>query len=124
LAANSPSSRLAALAAAVTVVAVAVFASTAAADDRALARGIGCSSFGTTWSHSYNAHAELVGNPVRILSACCRPTETAGINHCFLTVTLAGTLDRGCEVVNIGKNGLPANVGRHRKCVGGRQTVA
>lgn len=93
--------------------------------DAKLARGLGCSGFGTTWAQSYNAQATLEGNPVRILSACCRPTATAGVNHCFLTVTLAGTLDRGCETVDIGKNGLPSNVGRHAKCVGGtRQQIA
>ena len=103
---------------------VAAFAPAASADDRALARGIGCSSFGEVWAHSYNSQAVAAGNPVRILSACCRPTETAGVNHCFLTVTLAGTLDRGCETVDIGKNGLPSDVGRHAKCVGTRQLVA
>lgn len=116
--------RFASLAAALAVTAlvtVAMFAPAAAADDRALAHGIGCSSFGSTWAHAYNAHAVLQGNPVRILSACCRPTQTVGVNHCFLTVTLAGTLDRGCETVNIGKNGLPSDIGRHAKCVAARQ---
>ena len=103
---------------------VAAFAPAALADDRALAHGIGCSSFGAVWAHSYNSQAVAAGNPVRILSACCRPTETAGVNHCFLTVTLAGTLDRGCETVDIGKNGLPSDVGRHAKCVGTRQLIA
>jgi hypothetical protein len=92
--------------------------------DGSLAKGIGCSTFGPSWAHTYNTRAVLAGNPVRILSACCTSTETAGVNHCFVTVTLDGTADRGCETVDIGRNGWPSGPGRHRKCVSTRQQVA
>ena len=75
-----------------------------------------CTQFGTTWRLAYNKRAATSGNPVRILAACCRPTGKAGVNHCFLTVTLAGTHDRGCELVDIGENGLPAGPGKHERC--------
>ncbi|HEY4346841.1 MAG TPA: hypothetical protein VGM80_04570 [Gaiellaceae bacterium] len=76
-----------------------------------------CSGFGPTWRKSYNAKAVKVGNPIRILAACCQSTKTPGIHHCYVTVTLAGTLDRGCESVDIGKNGMPAGTGKHEECV-------
>jgi hypothetical protein len=117
--------KLAALLAAVAACALAVgLAHASRVNDSSLARGVGCSSFGTPWAHSYNAKAVLAGNPVRILSACCTPTETAGVNHCFVTVTLAGTRDRGCESVDIGPNGWPAGPGKHRKCVSTAQQIA
>ena len=80
-------------------------------------------SFGPTWAHTYNARAVVAGNPVRILAACCRPTERAGVNHCLVTVTLAGTIDRGCELVDIGPSGFPAGPGKHEKCVPREQTA-
>jgi hypothetical protein len=92
-------------------------AGAAAAPPGGHAAGVsGCSTFGPTWARAYNARAIVAGNPVRILAACCRPTSRAGVNHCFVTVTLAGTRDRGCESVDIGRNGLPAGPGRHRTC--------
>jgi hypothetical protein len=75
-----------------------------------------CTKFGTTWRLAYNKRATTSGNPVRILAACCQPTGRLGVNHCFLTVTLAGTNDRGCELVDIGENGLPAGPGKHERC--------
>jgi hypothetical protein len=75
-----------------------------------------CAKFGTTWRLAYNKRATTSGNPVRILAACCQPTGRLGVNHCFLTVTLAGTNDRGCELVDIGENGLPAGPGKHEPC--------
>jgi hypothetical protein len=76
-----------------------------------------CSSYGLTWRLSYNKQAAKAGNPVRILSACCHPTKTEGVNHCYVMVTLAGTSDRGCESVDIGENGLPAGQGKHEICL-------
>jgi hypothetical protein len=75
-----------------------------------------CTRFGTTWRLAYNKRAATSGNPVRILAACCQPTGRPGVNRCFLTVTLAGTNDRGCELVDIGENGLPAGQGKHERC--------
>ena len=82
-----------------------------------------CSSFGPTWAHTYNTRAVTAGNPVRILAACCQSTQMAGVHHCFVTVTLAGTIDRGCELVNIGPTGWPAGPGKHEKCVPRAQTA-
>ena len=76
-----------------------------------------CSSYGPVWLQGYNKEAAKAGNPVRILSACCHPTKTQGVNHCYVMVTLAGTSDRGCESVDIGKNGLPAGQGKHENCL-------
>jgi hypothetical protein len=39
-------------------------------------------------------------------------------------VTLAGTPFQGCESVDIGRNGLPASIGRHERCVATAQPVA
>ena len=75
-----------------------------------------CSSFGTTWRLGYNKQAAKAGNPIRILDACCRPASRLGVSHCFITVTLAGTKDRGCESVDIGKNGSVAGPGKHETC--------
>jgi hypothetical protein len=85
-----------------------------------------CSTYGPTWARSYNAKAKKSGNPVRIVSACCQRTKVKGINHCFVMVSLVGTSDRGCESVNIGKNGLPSGPGKHEKCTvnATRQIVA
>jgi hypothetical protein len=106
--------RLAVPAVLAAVLACALLAPTAGAG-RASVSGT-CSLFGPSWAHSYNAKAILTGNPIRILSACCRPTERIGISHCFIMVTLAGTRDRGCESVDIGRNGLVAGPGRHETC--------
>ena len=76
-----------------------------------------CSSYGPVWLQGYNKEAAKAGNPVRILSACCHPTKTQGVNHCYVMVTLAGTSDRGCESVDIGKNGLPTGQGKHENCL-------
>ena len=104
-------------AAAVSVLSLAsVSATTTAPASASPAAGSGCSGFGPTWARSYNAGAVVTGNPVRILAACCRPAERVGVNHCFVTVTLAGTIDRGCEAVDIGPSGLPAGPGRHERC--------
>jgi hypothetical protein len=111
-------------AAVVFVLVLAVATSVTAADARAgHATGSGCSAFGPTWARSYNARAIVTGNPVRILAACCQPTGKVGINHCFVTVTLAGTIDRGCELVDIGPSGLPAGPGEHERCSGRQQTA-
>ncbi len=85
-----------------------------------------CSSYGPVWLQGYNKEAAKAGNPVRILSACCRPTKTQGVNNCYVTVTLAGTRDRGCESVDIGKNGVPVGQGKHEDCIvhSTRQTIA
>jgi hypothetical protein len=85
-----------------------------------------CSSYGPTWAHSYNVKAKKAGNPVRIVSACCQSTKVKGINRCYIMVTLVGTSDRGCESVNIGKDGLPSGPGKHEKCTvnATRQIVA
>ncbi len=88
-------------------------ARTAGAQTAATAK---CSRFGTSWRLSYNKTAKRSGNPIRILSACCSPTSRAGVSHCYVTVTLAGTKDLGCETVDIGKNGVPAGPGKHEEC--------
>jgi hypothetical protein len=75
-----------------------------------------CSSFGTIWARAYDRVASSEGNPVRILSACCRPSTRPGVHWCFLTVTLAGTKDRGCEYVPIGPKGTPVGPGKHETC--------
>jgi hypothetical protein len=75
-----------------------------------------CSSFGTTWRLGYNKTAAKAGNPIRILDACCRPASHLGVSHCFVTVTLKGTKDRGCESVDIGKNGQVTGPGKHETC--------
>ena len=98
------------------MLALAALAPTAGAGDSRTGGTTGCSSFGTAWAHSYNGHAIVQGNPFRILTACCRPSNEAGINHCPVTVTLVGTRDRGCESVDIGRNGLSAGPGKHEVC--------
>jgi hypothetical protein len=92
--------------------------------DRMLALTTGCTSYGTTWIHAYNNAAVQSGNPIRLVAACCHSTPRAGIHHCYVTVTLAGTPYRGCESVDIGRNGLPASVGRHERCIAPAQPVA
>lgn len=76
-----------------------------------------CTSFGPTWSHTYNKRAAEAGNPVRIVAACCKRAVKAGVHSCYVTVTLAGTTDRGCESVDIGKSGLPVGPGKHEDCL-------
>jgi hypothetical protein len=100
-----------------------VAAATASGAATARAGGSACSAFGPSWARSYNARAIVTGNPVRIIGACCQPTEKAGVNHCFVTVTLAGTVDRGCELVDIGPSGLPAGPGKHERCRVRQQTA-
>ena len=75
-----------------------------------------CSSFGPTWTRSYNAKASKDGNPVRILAACCKPGASFGLNKCLITVTLVGTRDRGCESVVINEKGNPVGPGTHESC--------
>jgi hypothetical protein len=74
-----------------------------------------CSSFGPTWARAYNTRASKDGNPVRIISACCKPTAKFGVNGCLVTVTLAGTTDRGCAYYDISSNGS-LGPGRHETC--------
>jgi hypothetical protein len=95
---------------------VAALVLAAGARPAATPQTVACSTYGPAWAHSYNANAKKAGNPVRILSACCRSTQVKGVNHCYVMVTLVGTSDRGCETVNIGKNGLPSGPGKHEKC--------
>jgi hypothetical protein len=103
---------------------IAAAAGAAGGNNRMVALTTRCTAFGPTWVHSYNQNAIQAGNPVRILAACCHSTGTIGIHHCYVTVTLAGTPYRGCESVDIGRNGLPASVGRHERCVSTAQSVA
>lgn len=91
---------------------------------RMLALTTGCTNYGPTWAHSYNQSAIQAGNPIRIVAACCHSTGRVGIHHCYVTVTLAGTPYQGCESVDIGRNGWPASVGRHERCVAAAQPVA
>jgi hypothetical protein len=82
------------------------------------ARAGACTGFGPSWAHGYNAQAKKQGNPVRIVSACCGPRLKSGAHSCYVTVTLAGTKDRGCETVLISaKTGLPAGPGKHENCL-------
>ena len=113
------------LAAAFAALVIAASSSAAGGTDRMVALTTGCTAYGPTWVHSYNRDAIQAGNPIRLVAACCHSTGTAGIHHCYVTVTLAGTPYRGCESVDIGRNGLPASVGRHERCVGAAaQSVA
>ena len=112
------------LAAAIAAAAIVGSAHAAGGTDRMVALTTGCTSFGPTWVHSYNHDAIQVGNPIRIVTACCHSTGRVGVHHCYVTVTLAGTPYRGCESVDIGRNGLPASVGRHERCVASAQPVA
>jgi hypothetical protein len=111
----------AAVASVLVVASVAAAAASGAGSGRS--SGASCSAFGPSWARSYNARAIVTGNPVRILGACCQPTEKAGVNHCFVIVTLAGTVDRGCELVDIGPSGLPAGPGKHERCKVRQQTA-
>lgn len=76
-----------------------------------------CSSFGISWEHGYNLQASKDGNPIRILSACCKPGLKFGQNACTITVTLAGTADRGCESIVLNDRGVPVGAGRHITCL-------
>ena len=51
-----------------------------------------------------------------MLAACCAPKNGKGVSHCVLTLTLAGTKDKGCEAVDLGPAGTPGSVGRHVLC--------
>jgi hypothetical protein len=75
-----------------------------------------CSSYGRTWVRDYNKTAIAQGNPIRMLSACCGPTLKAGVHHCYLRVTLAGTKNLGCETVDLGPDGTPVGIGKHENC--------
>ena len=112
------------LAAGFAAVVLTAAAQASSANDHMLSLTTRCTTFGPTWAHSYNHTAVQVGNPIRILKACCHSTGRAGIHHCYVTVTLVGTPYRGCESVDIGRNGLPASVGRHERCVTPSQPVA
>src|SRR5262249_35864664 len=112
------------LATALVALLIAASASAAGGTDRMVALTTGCTAFGPTWVHSYNQSAIEGGNPIRLLAACCHSTDRIGVHHCYVTVTLAGTPYRGCESVDIGRNGLPASVGRHERCVATAQSVA
>jgi hypothetical protein len=87
-----------------------------AVNGQAAAAPPACSSFGATWTRSYNARASKDGNPVRILAACCKPGATFGLNKCLITVTLVGTRDRGCESVVLNEKGNPVGPGIHESC--------
>jgi hypothetical protein len=115
-----PTSLLASILAAAVLAAA---ASAATGDSRIARLTTGCTTFGPAWAHSYDTSALAAGNPIRILDACCHSTPRAGVHHCFVTVTLAGTTYRGCESVDIGPAGVPASIGRHERCVT-RQAVA
>jgi hypothetical protein len=112
--------------AATALAAAALTASAAGATggDSKVALTTGCTSFGSAWARSYTENAIQAGNPIRILAACCHSTARAGVHHCYLTVTLSGTTFQGCESVDIGRNGLPASIGRHEHCVSRVQPVA
>jgi hypothetical protein len=75
-----------------------------------------CTGFGTSWRLAYNRQAARSGNPVRIVAACCGSASRAGVSDCLIKVTLVGTTDRGCELVPIGRTGLPAGAGKHESC--------
>ena len=94
-----------------------VVAGAAAGEARAVVAPRPCSTFGPTFKTSYNKRAVKVGTPVRILAACCHSTGKAGVSHCFVTVTLAGTNDLGCESVDIGLDDLPVGPGKHELCL-------
>jgi hypothetical protein len=65
---------------------------------------------------AYNKLAMTRGTLVRFLAACRHPSGRLGVNHCFVTVTLAGTHDHGCELVVIGENRLPAGTEKPERC--------
>jgi hypothetical protein len=52
-----------------------------------------------------------------MLGVCCAAQNPAGVSHCVLTLTLAGTTSKGCEVVDLNNAGTPVTVGRRVKCV-------
>ena len=101
------------LAAGVLVVVVLAIAAAVALIPQAKAT---CSSFGTTWARTYDRHAVQDQNPIRIISACCKPTNTANVSSCFLTVGQAGISEHGCELVDISSAGLVASEGVHENC--------
>ena len=75
-----------------------------------------CSAWGTSWEASFNQGAKAQGNPERMVNVCCGPKNAAGVSHCALTLTLVGTKDRGCEVVDLNDVGRPVSAGRHIVC--------
>jgi hypothetical protein len=97
------------------VLAVALLGTLAATGAAGAASG-SCSSFGPSWARSYNAKAKKDGNPIRIVSACCKPGAKFGLNSCFVMVTLAGTNDLGCESTEIDAAGMPVGAGKHETC--------
>src|SRR5579862_9023262 len=60
-----------------------------------------CSAWGKSWEVSFNKGAKAQGNPERMVNVCCAQKNSAGVSHCALTLTLVGTKDRGCEVVDL-----------------------
>ena len=75
-----------------------------------------CTGYGTSWLRAYNRTALRQSSPIRMVSACCGPVTNAGRHHCFLKVTLVGTKQFGCEMVDLGSDGTPATIGRHEDC--------
>jgi hypothetical protein len=98
------------------VIALVVFVAPSCWARAATAPPAGCSSFGPSFLRSYNREAARQGNPVRIVSACCKPTAHAGVNACHIMVTLVGTADRGCESVEISNAGSVVSQGKHESC--------
>jgi hypothetical protein len=75
-----------------------------------------CSAWGKAFAATFNKTAKKQQNPERMLDVCCAAQNTAGVSHCVLTLTLAGTTSKGCEVVNLNNAGSPVSVGRRVKC--------
>ena len=75
-----------------------------------------CSAWGKSFAASFNKSAKQQQNPERMQSVCCAAKDSAGVSHCLLTLTLAGTTSRGCEVVDLNNAGTPVTVGRRIKC--------
>ncbi len=79
-------------------------------------RPTSCTGYGTSWLRAYNRTALRQSSPIRMVSACCGPVTKAGRHHCLLEVTLVGTKQFGCEMVDLGPDGTPATIGRHEDC--------
>jgi hypothetical protein len=75
-----------------------------------------CSAWGKSFAAAFNKTAKKQENPERMLDVCCAAQNSAGVSHCVLTLTLAGTTSKGCEVVNLNSAGSPVSVGRRVKC--------
>jgi hypothetical protein len=112
---SAPLGRRALLAAVVLLAAVAVLFAARSPRSHAAATAT-CDHYGPSWVRWYNKQAKAQGNPVRMLSACCQSTSRAGVHHCFIKLTLAGTKDLGCATYDLGKNGLPVGIGKHENC--------